>query len=135
MNKVMLTGRLVSDKFIETTYGDKKQLLKFILAVKNPFGKDDDFVQVTIFDKHAKNFKTYVGVGDLLEIEGRLRVSNYQKNGEYISKTEVIGETVIYSVKPKQADKTTNSAINEAKETIDEEQALNEANKNYEIED
>lgn len=118
MNKVILTGRLVSDDFKEYIYKENKLLLKFVMAIKDPFEKEINFVQVTIFNSLAKKFKKFIKTGDLIEVEGKLKINKFKKDDNTIVKLGIIGEEIIFSSKASK-----NKSINtESKECKDKEE-------------
>lgn len=101
MNKVILTGRLVSDDFkkFQSSKGIISLTFKIALIEKT---KRTNFVDIVCFDKIANNITKYIKKGDLLEIEGKLNNSKYTtKDGKTIYKTEIIAKNITFSVKSK----------------------------------
>lgn len=101
MNKVILTGRLVSDDFkkFESSKGIISLTFKIALIEKT---KRTNFIDIVCFDKIANNITKYIKKGDLLEIEGKLNNSKYTtKDGKTIYKTEIIAKNITFSVKSK----------------------------------
>ena len=101
MNKVILTGRLVSDDFkkFQSSKGIMSLTFKIALIEKT---KRTNFVDIVCFDKIANNITKYIKKGDLLEIEGKLNNSKYTtKDGKTIYKTEIIAKNITFSVKSK----------------------------------
>ena len=101
MNKVILTGRLVSDDFkkFQSSKGIISLTFKIALIEKT---KRTNFIDIVCFDKIANNITKYIKKGDLLEIEGKLNNSKYTtKDGKTIYKTEVIAKNITFSVKSK----------------------------------
>lgn len=81
MNKVILVGRLATD--IEMKKANDKKYGKLTLAVNRVMKKDEaDFIQCTVFGKTAETMFEYCRKGHRIGIEGRLQISQYEKNGE-----------------------------------------------------
>lgn len=101
MNKVILTGRLISDDFkkFQSSKGIISLTFKIALIEKT---KRTNFIDIVCFDKIANNITKYIKKGDLLEIEGKLNNSKYTtKDGKTIYKTEIIAKNITFSVKSK----------------------------------
>lgn len=101
MNKVILTGRLVSDDFkkFQSSKGIISLTFKIALIEKT---KRTNFIDIVCFDKIANNITKYIKKGDLLEIEGKLNNSKYTtKDGKTVYKTEIITKNITFSVKSK----------------------------------
>lgn len=99
MNKVILTGRLVSDDFkkFQSLKGGISLTFKIALIEKT---KKTNFIDIVCFDKIANNITKYIKKGDLLEIEGKLNNSKYTtKDGKTIYKTEIVAKNITFSVK------------------------------------
>jgi single-stranded DNA-binding protein len=114
MNKVILTGRLVSDDFkkFQSSKGIISLTFKIALIEKT---NRTNFIDIVCFDKIANNITKYIKKGDLLEIEGKLNNSKYTtKDGKTIYKTEIIAKNITFSVKSK------NNENNEQDENNDE---------------
>lgn len=101
MNKVILTGRLVSDDFkkFQSSKGIISLTFKIALIEKT---KRTNFIDIVCFDKIANNITKYIKKGDLLEIEGKLNNSKYTtKDNKTIYKTEIVAKNITFSVKSK----------------------------------
>lgn len=101
MNKVILTGRLVSDDFkkFQSSKGIISLTFKIALIEKT---KRTNFIDIVCFDKIANNITKYIKKGDLLEIEGKLNNSKYTtKDDKTIYKTEIVAKNITFSVKSK----------------------------------
>lgn len=113
MNKVILTGRLVSDDFkkFQSSKGIISLTFKIALIEKT---KRTNFIDIVCFDKIANNITKYIKKGDLLEIEGKLNNSKYTtKDGKIIYKTEVIAKNITFSVKSKHNENNKQDENNE----------------------
>ncbi len=101
MNKVILTGRLVSDDFKKFQSSKGIISLTFKIAVIEKI-KRTNFIDIVCFDKIANNITKYIKKGDLLEVEGKLNNSKYTtKDGKTIYKTEIVAKNITFSVKSK----------------------------------
>ena len=101
MNKVILTGRLVSDDFkkFQSIKGGISLTFKIALIEKT---KRTNFIDIVCFDKIANNITKYIKKGDLIEIEAKLNNSKYTtKDGKTIYKTEIVAKNITFSVKSK----------------------------------
>lgn len=100
MNKVILTGRLVSDDF-KKFQSSKGMSLTFKIALVEQ-AKKTNFIDIVCFNNIANNITKYIKKGDLLEIEGKLNNSKYTtKDGKTIYKTEIVAKNITFSVKSK----------------------------------
>ena len=112
MNKVILTGRLVSDDF-KKFQSSKGISLTFKIALIEK-AKRTNFIDIVCFDKMVDNITKYIKKGDLLEIEGKLNNSKYTtKDGKTIYKTEVIAKNNTFSVKSKHNENNKQDENNE----------------------
>lgn len=113
MNKVILTGRLVSDDFkkFQSSKGIISLTFKIALIEKT---KKTNFIDIVCFDKIANNITKYIKKGDLLEIEGKLNNSKYTtKDGKTIYKTEIVAKNITFSVKSKNNENNKQDENNE----------------------
>lgn len=101
LNIVAISGNLTRDPELRTTPGGTS-VLNFGVAVndrrQNPqTGEWEDypnFVDVTIFGKRGSALAQYLHKGTKVSIEGKLRYSSWEKDGQRRSKLEVIGEEI-----------------------------------------
>jgi len=103
MNKVILVGRLTRDP--EVRYTQKgTALASFSIAVNTGFGdnKRADFVPIVVWDKLAEICGNNLIKGSKVLVEGRLQISEYEKDGQKRRTTEVVGQNVEF-LEPKQA--------------------------------
>ncbi len=113
MNKVILTGRLVSDDFkkFQSLKGIISLTFKIALIEKT---KRTNFINIVCFDKIANNITKYIKKGDLLEIEGKLNNSKFTtKDGKTIYKTEIVAKNITFSVKSKHNENNKQDENNE----------------------
>lgn len=94
MNKIMLTGRMAKDP--EVRYTDSgKVVATFSVAVDRPFSNEDgkreaDFIPCVIWGKSAEFIGNNFKKGKWIELEGRLQIRSYEKDGQKRYVTEVI---------------------------------------------
>ena len=113
MNKVILTGRLVSDDFKKFQSSKGIISLTFKIAVIEKT-KRTNFIDIVCFDKIANNITKYIKKGDLLEVEGKLNNSKYTtKDGKTIYKTEIVAKNITFSVKSKHNENNKQDENNE----------------------
>jgi single stranded DNA-binding protein len=88
MNVVTLVGNLATDVELRD-FGDEKRLATFRLAVDRG-GKDDeaDFFRISVWDRQAQACADHLGKGSKVAVEGRLRTSSWEDNGEKRSRVE-----------------------------------------------
>jgi single-strand DNA-binding protein len=95
MNKVILVGRLTRDP--EVRYTPKgTAIASFSIAVNTGFGdnKRADFVPIVVWDKLAEVCGNNLTKGRNVLIEGRLQISEYEKDGQKRRTTEVVAQNV-----------------------------------------
>lgn len=100
INQVMLTGNLTRDPELRST-ASGTSVMKFGIAVndrvKNNQGEWEDypnFIDCTMFGKRAEGVSRYLSKGGKVAIKGRLRYSQWEKDGEKRSKLEVIVDEI-----------------------------------------
>lgn len=99
MNRVLLTGRLTKNPVLEET---KKgtSICQFTIATNRPVIRDGkretDFITCIIWNKQAENLVKYQRKGNLLGIQGELRVDTYESDGKRKYKSYVLVEEVEY---------------------------------------
>ena len=100
MNLVILIGNLATDVELRE-FGDEKRLATFRLAVDRG-GKDDeaDFFRVSVWDRQAQTCAEYLAKGRMVAVEGRLRTSSWEDNGEKRSRVEVVARRVRFLSSP-----------------------------------
>ena len=82
MNKVILVGRLCNDLELRYVGERNTAVVKFTLAItrdyKNAQGKyDTDFIRCELWNKRAEAFYQYLKKGELVGVEGKLRLEKY----------------------------------------------------------
>ena len=96
LNKVILIGRLTTD--IEMRYSaDQTPYCYFTLAVNRSRAKDKtDFISCVAFRATAELMSRYLSKGSLISAEGSIEVYNSQKNGEFITRTNVVVNNIVF---------------------------------------
>ena len=96
MNKLLINGRLVKDP--ETN--DARSFSKLYVAVKRKYKSkekneyESDFLNFIAFGKTAEYILNYVRKGDLVNIEGNVQISSYEKDGEKKSSIQFIIDNI-----------------------------------------
>lgn len=101
INKVFISGNLTRDPEEKSTASGTK-VMQFGMAVnerrKNmQTGEWDDypnFVDVTMFGNRVPYFMDHLGKGCKVFVEGRLRWSTWEKDGQKRSKLDVIADEI-----------------------------------------
>ena len=101
INRVSITGNLTRDPELRVTAGGT-QVLSFGVAVndrrRNPqTGEWEDYpncVDCTMFGTRAEAVSRFLAKGNKVAIEGKLRSSSWEKDGQRRSKLEVIVDEI-----------------------------------------
>ena len=101
INRVNISGNLTRDPELRAT-ASGTQVLSFGVAVndrrRNPqTGEWEDypnFVDCTMFGTRAEAVKRYLSKGSKVAIEGKLRYSSWERDGQRRSKLEVIVDEI-----------------------------------------
>ena len=99
INRVNISGNLTREPELRST-SSGMQVLSFGVAVndraKNPHTDEwedrPNFIDVTMFGSRAEKLSKYLHKGAKVAIEGKLRYSQWEKDGQRRSKLEVIAE-------------------------------------------
>jgi len=99
-NKVILMGNLTSDPELKYTASGTAKAT-FSIAVNRKYKdssgqaqEDVTFIPITVWAGQAENVSNYLSKGRSVLVEGRLRISNYEKEGEKRKFTEVVAQNV-----------------------------------------
>lgn len=111
INRVNISGNLTRDSELRATAGGV-QVLRFGVAVndrrRNPeSGEWEDypnFVECVMFGARAEAVGRYLLKGTKVAIEGKLRYSSWEKDGQRRSKLEVIVDEVEFMSRAQQPD-------------------------------
>ena len=101
INRVNITGNLTRDPELRATAGGT-QVLSFGVAVNDrrrnaQTGEWEDypnFVDCTMFGTRAEAVSRFLAKGNKVAIEGKLRYSSWEKDGQRRSKLEVIVDEI-----------------------------------------
>lgn len=98
-NKVILMGNITRD--IELRQAGSTQVCELGLAVNDrrkgqngEYVEETTFVDVTLFGRQAEIANEYLHKGSSVLIEGRLKLDQWEKDGQKRSKLKVIGENM-----------------------------------------
>ena len=109
INRVNISGNLTRDPELRVTSGGT-QVLSFGVAVndrrRNPQTGEDypNFVDCTMFGTRAEAVKRYLSKGSKVAIEGKLRYSSWERDGQRRSKLEVIVDEIEFMSRGQQGD-------------------------------
>ena len=98
-NKVMLMGNLTRDPELRFT-ANGSAVASFGLAVNRKFKHGDEwkddvcFVDITVWGKQGENCAEYLSKGRPAFIEGYLKFSTWESEGQKKNKLEVVANTV-----------------------------------------
>ena len=101
MNRVILLGNLGADAEVKGS-GDV-QVLKLKLATTDSWTKDGqkqertEWHQVTMFGKNVSKLATYLTKGKSILVEGSLRTSSYEKDGQKKWTTEIVAKEIVFA--------------------------------------
>lgn len=103
LNRVMLLGNLGADPELRMTGGGQAVLNLRLATTESYLDKNKDrqerteWHNVVVWGKRAEGLHKILGKGDRLFIEGGLRTSSYEKDGEKRYKTDIVASNVILS--------------------------------------
>lgn len=105
INRVVISGNLTRDPELRTTAGGM-QILNIGVAVNDrrkngQTGEWEDcpnFIDCTLFGKRAESVSQYISKGSKVTIEGKLRWSSWEKDGQKRSKIEVIVDDIEFQI-------------------------------------
>ena len=111
INRVVISGNLTRDPEMRATTSGM-QVLSFGVAVndrrRNPqTGEWEDypnFVDCTMFGTRAEAVSRYLSKGSKVAIEGKLRYSSWEKEGQRRSKLEVIVDEIEFMSRGQQGE-------------------------------
>ena len=96
LNKVIITGRLVSDPELRYTSSNKAVATARIAApgdYKKQKGESDTYFTNLVIWGKAENFANWIKKGYLLTVEGRLQTRSYEnQQGQRVYVTEVVAD-------------------------------------------
>lgn len=98
-NRIILMGNLTRDIELKSTQSGMS-IAEVGLAVNDRVKKGDEwvdetcFVDVTVFGKRAEVMAEYLSKGSSILVEGRLKYSQWEKDGVKRSKHNVVADSV-----------------------------------------
>ena len=103
INRVMITGNLTRDAQVRATQNGM-EVLSFGVAVNDrcknqQTGEWEDypnFVDCTMFGTRGTKLQPYLVKGTRVAIEGKLRYSSWERDGQRRSKIEVIPDEIVF---------------------------------------
>lgn len=112
INKVLVTGNLTRDPELKQSAGGTA-ILRFGVAVNDrrkngQTGEWEDvpnFVDCVMFGSRAEALSRYLAKGAKVAVEGKLRYSSWEKDGERRSKLEVVVDELEFMSGKAQAEK------------------------------
>ena len=93
INRVNITGNLTRDPELRATAGGT-QVLSFGVAVNDRRRNAHNFVDCTMFGTRAEAVSRFLAKGNKVAIEGKLRYSSWERDGQRRSKLEVIVDEI-----------------------------------------
>lgn|SRR5512133_1613016 len=101
LNRVMLFGNLCADPDARTTSGGQS-VLKLRMATNESYLDRDrqrkervEYHSVTVWGKRGEALSRILHKGDRILVEGALRTSSYEKDGQKRYSTEVVASNII----------------------------------------
>lgn len=120
INRVIISGNLTRDPELRATTGGT-QVLSFGMAVNDrrknqQTGEWEDypnFVDCTMFGSRAEKISRYLTKGCKVAVEGKLRYSQWERDGQKRSKLEVIVEEIEFMSRQQAAEPAPSDAYDE----------------------
>lgn len=120
INRVNISGNLTRDPELRATTGGT-QVLSFGMAVNDrrknqQTGEWEDypnFVDCTMFGSRAEKISRYLTKGCKVAVEGKLRYSQWERDGQKRSKLEVIVEEIEFMGRQQAAEPAPSDAYDE----------------------
>jgi single-strand DNA-binding protein len=103
MNTVSLVGNLATE--VEIKQVSEKKVASFLLAVGRA-GKDAgaDFVWVSAWERQAELCAEYLGKGNRVAVEGRLKSRTWEQDGRRRDAIEIVARRIDFLGGPRQED-------------------------------
>lgn len=120
INRINISGNLTRDPELRATTGGT-QVLSFGMAVNDrrknqQTGEWEDypnFVDCTMFGSRAEKISRYLTKGCKVAVEGKLRYSQWERDGQKRSKLEVIVEEIEFMSRQQAAEPAPSDAYDE----------------------
>ena len=117
INKVILIGNLGRDPEVRYTQGGTA-VANLAVATSRKFKRGEEWVdevewhRITVWGKAAENCCKYLAKGRQVYVEGRLKTSSYDKDGQKHYSTDIVAETVQFLSSNKDASNGNNGGNN-----------------------
>ncbi len=101
LNKVMLLGNLGADPELRVTPGGQAVLKLRLATTENYLDRNNarqertEWHAVTVWGKRAEALAKFLTKGERLFVEGAIRTSSYEKDGEKRYRTEIVASNII----------------------------------------
>lgn len=105
MNKVIFCGNLTKDPELRYTTTEK-QVVILNIAINEK--EKTNFFQVEFWNKSIENIMKYCTKGKKVLIEGKVKNSNYEKDGRTIYKNAFVGEKIYFLSSSKKEEEIEN---------------------------
>ena len=117
MNNVIISGRIANELSIKEL-GDKKKLSIRIAVPRNDKNKTADFFNAQAWNNNAEFINKYFHKGDPIELTGKLRTDNYEKqDGTKVYETYILVSEAGFTLSKGKTEAAGNTAPNAAPET------------------
>ena len=103
LNRVMLLGNLGADPELKVTQGGQSVLKLRLATTESYLDKSNtrqertEWHQITVWGKRGEALSKILGKGSSIFVEGSIRTSTYEKDGEKRYRTEIIANNIILS--------------------------------------
>jgi single-strand DNA-binding protein len=113
LNRIVIIGRTTKD--VELRYSPTGTAIGgFTVACDRPVAKgkdkETDFINVVTFKQTAEACANYLKKGNLVAVEGRLQIRNYEKDNKKIWISEVVADNVKFLERNKDGSESMNRA-------------------------
>src|ERR1700749_2325762 len=101
LNRVMLLGNLGADPELRVTPGGQAILKLRIATTENYLDKNQtrqertEWHSVTMWGKRGEALSRFLTKGERIFVEGSIRTSSYEKDGEKRYRTEIVANNII----------------------------------------
>jgi single-strand DNA-binding protein len=101
LNKVLLLGNLGADPELRQTSGGQSILKLRIATTENYLDRNNtrqertEWHQVTVWGKRGEALHKFLTKGERVFVEGAIRTSSYDKDGEKRYRTEVVASNIL----------------------------------------
>ena len=101
VNKAIIVGNLGADPELRTTQGGTSVCRLSVATTRvwtnsqtNEKQSETEWHRITVWGKQAEHCEKYLSKGRQVYVEGRLRTSSYDKDGQKHWSTEIVADTV-----------------------------------------